>query len=269
VASIADGEATSLALCWRLERADGAGLALTSHDQAITRDGDRYEPAPGIVPASVSRGLGLDAQTSEVSGGLSSDALNEQDLALGRWDGARAILAAVDWTDPDADEIVLLQGEVGEVRTQDDGFSADLNGAAAALDGPICPATSPQCRAEFGDGACRIDLRGRTRRATVVSANGGELMLDQAIDDTFLLGRLRYLSGGNCGLATVIIAVAGSQVRVRDLPRVGIEDGCRIELREGCDKTFATCCARFANAANFRGEPHLPGNDLLTRYPGA
>lgn len=24
---------------------------------------------------------------------------------------------------------------------------------------------------------------------------------------------------------------------------------------------------RFANALNFRGEPHLPGVDLLTRYP--
>ena len=34
-------------------------------------------------------------------------------------------------------------------------------------------------------------------------------------------------------------------------------------------KLFATCRDRFANAQNFRGEPHLPGNDLLTRYPGA
>jgi len=29
-----------------------------------------------------------------------------------------------------------------------------------------------------------------------------------------------------------------------------------------------TCSARFGNAVNFRGEPYLPGNDLLTRYPG-
>jgi uncharacterized phage protein (TIGR02218 family) len=58
-------------------------------------------------------------------------------------------------------------------------------------------------------------------------------------------------------------------VRVRDVPSLPIEAGCSIELREGCDKRFATCSGRFANAANFRGEPHLPGNDLLTRYPGA
>jgi hypothetical protein len=45
--------------------------------------------------------------------------------------------------------------------------------------------------------------------------------------------------------------------------------GALVELIEGCDKSIATCAGRFANAANFRGEPYLPGIDLLTRYPGA
>jgi uncharacterized phage protein (TIGR02218 family) len=84
-----------------------------------------------------------------------------------------------------------------------------------------------------------------------------------------VLGRLRYLSGGNCGLSTVVLSASGNVVQVRDLPRATVEIGCRIELREGCDKRFETCVSRFDNAANFRGEPHLPGNDLLTRYPGA
>ena len=42
----------------------------------------------------------------------------------------------------------------------------------------------------------------------------------------------------------------------------------RVRLVEGCDRRLATCRDRFANAVNFRGEAHLPGNDLLTRYPG-
>ncbi len=33
--SIADEKAASLAFCWRLERRDGAGLAITSHDRAL------------------------------------------------------------------------------------------------------------------------------------------------------------------------------------------------------------------------------------------
>ena len=44
--------------------------------------------------------------------------------------------------------------------------------------------------------------------------------------------------------------------------------GALVELIEGCDKSIATCAARFGNALNFRGEPYLPGVDLLTRYPG-
>ena len=43
--------------------------------------------------------------------------------------------------------------------------------------------------------------------------------------------------------------------------------GTRALLREGCDHTLATCAARFGNAANFQGEPFLPGNDVLVRYP--
>jgi uncharacterized phage protein (TIGR02218 family) len=42
--------------------------------------------------------------------------------------------------------------------------------------------------------------------------------------------------------------------------------GLRVELREGCDHTLATCSQRFGNAINFRGEPFLPGNDLVVRY---
>ena len=54
-----------------------------------------------------------------------------------------------------------------------------------------------------------------------------------------------------------------------ELPRLAVAAGALVEVTEGCDKTLATCAARFGNAVNFRGEPHLPGIDLLTRYPGA
>jgi hypothetical protein len=40
----------------------------------------------------------------------------------------------------------------------------------------------------------------------------------------------------------------------------------RARLKEGCDHTLATCASRFGNAVNFRGEPFLPGNDMVIRY---
>jgi uncharacterized phage protein (TIGR02218 family) len=269
VTNIAEGELTTVALCWRIERTDGAGLGLTSHDQSLMKDSVTYAPTPGMVPASITRSLGLEPHSAEVSGVLSSEALEAQDLALGRWDGARVRLLAMDWAAPMDGQIDLLGGDLGEVSIDGDSFSADLQGSASALDRPICPSTSPHCRAEFGDKKCRVDLAGRSVTAVVVDSVDGEISLDRAFPDSFLLGRLRYMSGKNCGRSTVVIAVAGTAIRVRDLPRAPVEAGCRVELREGCDKTFQTCVERFDNAANFRGEPHLPGTDLLTRYPGA
>jgi uncharacterized phage protein (TIGR02218 family) len=267
--SIMDGELTSIALCWKLERADGAGIALTSHDQALLNDGVLYEAAPGMMPASITRGLGLEPVSSEIAGALSAAALAESDLELGRWDGATVQLSASDWVDPEAVPITLLAGEVGTVTIDGDRFTADLSGASAKLDAAPCPATSAECRAHFGDKQCRVDLAGRTVLATVVSYSEGAMTLDQSVDDRFVLGRLRYMSGDNCGATTVVLSASGTVVQVRDIPRAAVECGCSVELREGCDKRFETCVSRFSNGVNFRGEPHLPGNDLLTRYPGA
>ena len=34
----------------------------------------------------------------------------------------------------------------------------------------------------------------------------------------------------------------------------------------GCRKSFGTCKTKFANLVNFRGYPHIPGSDVVTRY---
>jgi uncharacterized phage protein (TIGR02218 family) len=43
--------------------------------------------------------------------------------------------------------------------------------------------------------------------------------------------------------------------------------GDQVRLVAGCDKTPETCHARFGNILNFRGEPHIPGNDKVFSYP--
>jgi uncharacterized phage protein (TIGR02218 family) len=267
MASICDGPLTSVAFCWTLERNDGGGIALTSGDRQFSRGGIAYQPEPGITPAAITRSLGLQPHSAEVSGALTAWALTDSDLSLGRWDFARISMTAVDWSALDEQPIQLLGGELGEVSVSGDSFTAELKGAAAKLSAPVCPSTSAECRAEFGDKKCRVDLAGRTLRLRISSAADNLIITDQPLDERYLFGRLRYLSGANCGLQTVILAMNGTQLTVRDRVRAAVEPGTVIEVREGCDKLFATCVRRFANAVNFRGEPHVPGNDLLTRYP--
>ena len=40
-----------------------------------------------------------------------------------------------------------------------------------------------------------------------------------------------------------------------------------IRIEAGCDKRADTCRVKFGNFLNFRGFPHIPGEDWLTSYP--
>jgi uncharacterized phage protein (TIGR02218 family) len=48
-----------------------------------------------------------------------------------------------------------------------------------------------------------------------------------------------------------------------------IQPGDLFRIHPGCDKRLDTCIDRFANLLNFRGEPYVPGTDLLMTYPDA
>jgi uncharacterized phage protein (TIGR02218 family) len=262
-----DGALTTMALCWRLDRADGVSIGFTAHDRDLTIGGVVYRSSPGMVPSAIRQSDGFDVDTLDVEGALTHDAITADDLTAGRWDGAALTLCAVDWIDP-ADPLVIARGEIGDVSISDAAFTAEPRGPTALLERPVVERTSPDCRAQLGDRRCRVDLAARTRVARVLSVADEVLTLDVAEPsaNAYGYGRLRWLDGDNAGLSAAILSSAGATVTLRDPPAFAIADGARVELLEGCDRLLATCRTRFANAANFRGEPYLPGVDLLTRY---
>lgn len=260
---------TTLALCWRIERRDGVAVALTDHDRDLRIDGIVHQAAPGMTPSAISRSDGLEADTMDVGGALTAAAITERDLTCGRWDGARVALFAVDWA-AGGDPIPLGEGTVGAVETRNGGFTAELSGPTAALAAPVVEETSPDCRAELGDKRCRVPMAARRRHARVVAADDLDLTVDaSAAENAYAGGVLRWLGGANSGFTSFIAGSNGATVTLRSLPAFAIEPGVLVELSDGCDKSIATCAGRFGNVLNFRGEPYLPGIDLLTRYPGA
>lgn len=263
------GELLTLAWCWRLARRDGVTVGLTSHDRDLLIDGLAYRAAPGMRPSAVETSDSIDASTMDLEGAVTSTAIAARDLDAGRWDGAQLELSVVDWTTPEVAPVVVALGELGAVERQGAAFAVELQGVTRLLDRPVCPATSPSCRAQFGDPACRVDLAGRTNVATVVSLSGRVAMLDAPVAAGVLAqGELVWLDGPACGLATSILGQDGAELQLAQVPPFAVGTPVRVRLTEGCDKQLATCRDRFANAVNFRGEAHLPGNDLLTRYPG-
>lgn len=262
-----DAELTHLALCWRLVRRDGVALGFTSHDRPLLVNGLRHESRPGMSPSAVVLGDGVTADDMEVAGALSAGALTGADLLAGRWDGARMDLFLVDWRDPDAGQQWLAEGSLGDVAVgtgADAGFTAELIGPGAALAASVVESCSPECRAELGDARCKVDLRPRERLATVTAVAQDRVQTAGIVAADQVQGELAVLDGPNAGLVRRLLAEDGGWL-VMDEP-LALAAGARVRLREGCDKRFATCRERFANARNFRGEPHVPGADLLTRY---
>lgn len=257
---------TTLAWLWRVERGDGVAVGFTSHDRDLWVGGFRYRASPGMVPSAIERREGVEPDDLEVAGALSSEAFHAEDLRAGRWDGAAVTVSACDWADADAVPVVLAKGTLGAVEISDGGFSVALRGSAAMFDRAVVEATSPTCRAELGDARCGVDLAGRRVRVVVTGAEAVVMAVVGLAPGDFAGGRLRWLDGLNAGLAGRIVANDAMSLTLEDVPAFAVAAGDRCEVSEGCDKVFATCCARFANAANFRGEPHLPGNDVLVRY---
>ena len=265
-----DAELTTIALCWRIERRDGIAAGLTGHDHDLLIDGLMHRASPGMTPSSIQRGDTLEPADMQVTGAFDARTITERDLLAGRWDGARVRVFAADWTDPSR-QVALAEGRIGSVAVEDGAFTAELVGAGVALAAAVAEETSPGCRAELGDKRCRVAMAGRTALARVVRQDGARVVLDVAepVANGWGNGRLRWLGGANCGLSELVRHSEGAAVTLARVPRLAVTAGDRVELREGCDKRIATCAGRFGNAANFRGEPFLPGIDLLTRYPGA
>lgn len=269
MSGVLDAPLGAVAFCWRIARRDGVTMGFTSHDRDLEIDGLPYRAAPGMLPSAIEKSDGLDPDAVEVTGALTAEAISAGDLAAGRWDGAAVRLFATDWTAP-GEALVLLRGTFGAVEQARGTFSVALNGPTALLDAPASEATSPTCRAELGDRRCRVALRGRRQMARVTAADGATVTLDSAepAANGWGNGLLRWIDGANGGTSAAVLASSGAVVTLAEPPAFAAAAGTRVVMTEGCDKRLATCAGRFANAINFRGEPFLPGNDLLTRYPG-
>ncbi len=258
---------TSLAFLWRLERRDGVTLGFTSHDRDMEVDGLRYRAAPGMLPSAVERSSDFDGDTVELSGALTNDAIRADDLTAGRWDGAALNLTAVNWEAPALDPIYVTRGELGSVEVSGERFGVELRGVAAVFDAAVAEQTSPDCRAQLGDKRCRVDMAGRRRFVRVLSVADALLTLDASFPQhDYGFGLIHWVEGANSGLENRVLVSNANTLTLDEPPAFAVTGPVRVEIIEGCDKRFSTCVGRFANAANFRGEPHLPGNDLLTRY---
>ncbi|NWG45990.1 MAG: DUF2163 domain-containing protein [Alphaproteobacteria bacterium] len=274
-----DTGATTLALCWKLTLRNGTVQGFTNHDCDLVVGGVTYKAASAVEASEIQSALGLAVANMNAIGALSDAGVTEALLAAGAYDGAEVELRLVNWADT-SQSLVLMAGAIGEVRRNKTAFSAELRSLAHRLNQKTGRIFSYDCDADLGDARCGINLALSTYSASGTIASVAESRrlvtvsgLSGYASDWFTHGKLTWTSGDNDGWAFEVKghAKTGSTVTLelwqRTAEEIAIGDGFTITA--GCDKQFATCGAKFSNEANFRGFPHMPGNDAVQSYPSA
>lgn len=257
-------EVQTLAWCWKLVRQDNAFFGFTNHDRNIVYNGITYEAATGFVPTAVDSSGALSVDNLDVEGMLTSDRITEADLVAGKYDYAFVEVFLIDWAVPANAPLIVRRGRIGEVSLGDAGFKAEIRGLMQNLQQTFGQVYSVTCRATLGDARCGVALSGYTVTGTVSEATSRtefDTALAQA-DGTFDFGRLTWTGGANSGYSAEVRSFAsGAFLLYLPMPNA-IAAGDTFSVIAGCDRKWSTCRAKFTNGNNFRGEPHVPGEDF-------
>jgi len=268
---------TTRARAWALERADGVVLGFTDHDRDLAFDGIEFRARTGMTARALVQTTGLSVDNTEAAGALSDAGLTEGDILAGRYDGARLTIWEVDWAAHESRRM-LFRGSLGEITRAGGAFRVELRGLSEALSqgggrvfGAVCPAM-------LGDEACGVDLSvpGFSVEAGLLAVAEGGAVLDLPLLEDFELGwfaqgRVLFLDGPAEEMAGFVRREERSgglrRLILWAAPGIVPRAGDRLRLEAGCDKRFQTCRLKFANQANFRGFPHVPGDDWLLAVP--
>jgi uncharacterized phage protein (TIGR02218 family) len=267
-----DSGVTTLARCWIVTRRDGVVSGFTDHDGDLVVEGVTCRAGTGFGASEATSRFDLSIDGAEIFGALAADSLTEADLAAGRFDAAQIDTWLVDWSDVTL-RLLLSCATLGEVKREGEAFSAELRGLADKLSQESGRLYTARCTADLGDTRCKIALAaaglngaGTVSRLLGVSAIAVEGLGDFA-EGIFTAGCLTWTSGANSGLAVEIKEhwIAGGEVQLTLWQAMSetIGEGDAFTITAGCDKRFETCRDRFANSINFRGFPHIPGNDFV------
>ena len=269
--------ATTLCHCWRVTRHDGAVFGFTDHDRDLTFGGTTYAAGTGLDASQMQASVGLGVGGGDVQGAFDAQGLTEADLSAGLWDDASVEFWLIDWSDT-TNALLLDIATIGEVSRSEFSFVAELRSLAHRLDQQQGRYFQRACSADLGDARCSVDLASSafTVAATVAAITGS--MLQLGLDTPFASG---FFTSGH--LSVTGGAATGAHDSIRSHESTGQGDlvglwsgviaglaiGDRVLLTAGCDKSPTTCVSKFANLANFRGFPQMPGNDVLLAYPNS
>ncbi len=256
-----------LADLYTITLSSGTVLRYTSADVPIVYAGNTFVAVP-IARSRTRTVIGVEVDTMDISVHPTAAMLVNgnpflQSVYSGAFDGAivkleRAFMAAWGNTTPG----VLHQFEGSVSDTDLDGITARIKVRSLLellnikMPRNVYQAT---CCNSLYDTAC-----GASRAAYAVNgtATGGSILnvtsgLGQA-SGHFDQGVIKFNSGANAGVSRTVKSFAGGEFALSVPLALPVASGDTFTAWPGCDKTLATCTAKFSNASKYRGFPWIP-----------
>ena len=268
--------ATTVCRAWTVTRRDGQVLGFTDHDRDLVVQGVTCRADTGMTARALQQTTGLSVDNSEAIGALSAAAITEADIIAGRFDGAEVRAFLVNWVRPE-EHLEQFSGSLGEIERSGGSFRAELRGLSEILNQPQGHAYIASCSAVLGDGRCRFqtDQPGYHAQRAVDRVEDGRVFdfpgFGEFDPGWFTHGRFEVLTGAAAGLVGLVKADTidgeGRRIELWQSIMAEVAPGDQVRILAGCDKTAGTCRMKFGNFLNFRGFPHIPGEDWLASYP--
>lgn len=256
------GDAISIAFCIQIDKTDGTFLRLTSHSKDLVVSGNTYSAEIGSDATTIKLTNNMGIGGGDLVTLIKSGFITESDIFAGKYNGAKYKIFMLDFTQPDLWQVTLTTGILGELKIEGEQFTTELRSLSQKLNKILGEYYSPGCQAQLFDARCAVNPAAFSYSGTVatVTDNSNFIGTPTKAADFFKYGRVLWLTGNNAGLVSEIkTSGAAQEVTLFFDTGAPIQVGDTYTIREGCDKSFSTCKAKFSNQLNFRGFPHIPG----------
>ena len=257
----------------------GTVLRYADHDQPITFNGNTFIIGPNLKRSRTKTKIGVTTDTMEVQVSAPTSVTIAGTpmiafIAAGGLDGARwrvERIFAADWATVPTGTLLMFGGRQGDTSMGRHEASVTVKSDLELLDAQVPKNLwTPGCANTLYDSACGQSRAGRTVTGTTVGLSGSPKTqfasgLAQATG-YFDLGVVTITSGLNTGQVRTIKyhqSGGGTVVVIAPFP-FPVLAGTTFNIYPGCDKTQATCLAKFANLIRFRGKPYVPVPETVT-----
>lgn len=269
-------KALDLATCWLITRRDGVNFGFTDFPRDLEIAGIVYKAKNSYTRTSIRDTSNLAVDNLDVESVFSDDGITESDIRAGRFDFADVRVFVVKYSDLTVGSIKMRRGKLGEVGIKYDRYNAELRGLSQLVSMVVGETYTANCLADLGDSRCRVDVAALTVECTVTAVHSEWSFTVSGADipagkeATYWNGGLTVFQDGQNSGVPMECRVYDPTTQKLDLflpMPFPVQVGQKFKLQPGCDKLENTCIGKYNNILNFRGFPHVPGQDAMNKAP--